>query len=85
MGEQYGIETVFDMKEHWQLFHDPQDPSKGVFYSCDIGSQCTEINRVKLEAYGLDRYYNAVTPSTAVLEAALATAQERRQPVSLAC
>ena len=36
---------------------------------------------MKLEAYGLDRYYNAVTPSLAVLEATLAAAQERRQPV----
>ena len=81
VGEQYTIETVFDMRDHWELFQDPQDPSKGVFYSCDIGSQCTEINRVKLEAYGLDKYYNAVTPSLTVLAGALAAGQERRQPV----
>ena len=81
MSDQYGIVTVFDMKDHWELFRDPQDPSKGVFYSSEIGAQSTEINRVKLEAYGLDRYYNAVTPSTAALTAALTAAQERGQPV----
>ena len=79
---EYNIETVIDMEDHWQLFQDPQDPSKGVFYSCTIGSQCAQINEVKLEAYGLTRYYNVVSPgSFDALAAALARPQERNQPV----
>jgi len=82
VAEQYDIKTVFDMKDHWELFKDPQDPSKGVFYNCLIGWQCAEINQVKLEAYGLTRYYNIVSPgSPAALEAALTRPQMNRQPV----
>ena len=47
-----------------------------------IAHECAGINAVKLEAYGLTKYYNVVSPgSTAALEAALATPQENRQPV----
>ena len=82
VAEEYSIETVFDMEDHWELFQDPQDPSKGVFYSCTIGTQCAQINEVKLEAYGLTRYYNLVSPgSYDALEAALTRPQERSQPV----
>jgi len=82
VAEQYSINSVSDMKDHWELFRDPEDPSKGVFYNGIIGWGCTEINVVKLEAYGLTRYYNTVSPaSPAALEAALARAQVDRQPV----
>ncbi len=82
VAEEYGIRTVFDLQDHWELFQDPQDPLKGVLYNCTIGSQCTEINRVKLEAYGLARYFNAVSPASyASLEATLASAQDRHQPI----
>lgn len=82
VAEQYNIESVFDMNDHWELFKDPQDPSKGVFYNCISGWACRDVNVVKLEAYGLTRHYNSVTPSSqAALEAALARAQMNRQPV----
>ena len=80
VAEEYNIETVSDMEDNWELFQDPQDPSKGVFFNCTIGTQCAEINEVKLEAYGLTRYYNLVSPgSQDALEAALARGQETRQ------
>jgi glycine betaine/proline transport system substrate-binding protein len=82
VAEQYNIRTVFDMAEHWELFKDPEDPSKGVFYSCVISWNCAEINRVKMEAYGLTKYYNIVSPGTAdAMEAAMARPQQRQQPV----
>jgi glycine betaine/proline transport system substrate-binding protein len=82
VADERSIETVFDMEDHWGLFQDPRDPSKGVFYNCPIGSQCTEVNKVKMEAYGLTRYYNAVSPgSYDALEAALARPQEGSEPV----
>ncbi|MFQ5904722.1 MAG: glycine betaine ABC transporter substrate-binding protein, partial [Candidatus Binatia bacterium] len=47
-----------------------------------IGWEATEINRVKLEAYGLTRYYNLIVPgSKDGLEAALARAQQNHKPV----
>ena len=80
--EQYGINTVFDMKDHWELFKDPEDPSKGFFINCIIGWQCAEINTVKLEAYGLDEFYNDISPgAAAAMDAALAGAQKKQEPV----
>lgn len=82
VAEQWKIKTVFDMKDHWELFKDPRDLSKGVFYNCISGWRCRGYNVVKLEAYGLTRYYNSVTPLSApALEAALARAQMNHQPV----
>ena len=82
VAEEYGIRTVFDLQDNWDLFEDPEDPSKGVLYECTIGSQCTEINKVKLEAYGLARYFNTVSPASyASLAATLAAAQDQRRPI----
>jgi len=70
------------MKDQWELFQDPDDPSKGIFYNCLMIWKCSEINDVKLEAYGLTRHYNVISPgSDSALEAALARPQERHQPV----
>ena len=82
VAEEHGITSVFDLEQHWDLFKDPEDPSKGIFYNGILGWEATEINQVKLEAYGLTRYYNPEAPgSVPAMEAALETAQERHQPV----
>ncbi len=82
VAQEYNIKTVTDMKDHWELFTDPQDPSKGAFYNCIAGWECAKINKVKLDAYGLSEYYNAVSPaSSASLDAALAEPQKARRPV----
>jgi len=73
--------TVFVMKEHWELFKDPEDRTKGLFVNCPIGWQCQMINSIKLEAYGLTEYYNIIEPSAGALEAALAGAQKKHDPV----
>lgn len=80
--EEKGIQTVFEMKDHWRDFVDPDDPSKGLFFNCIFGWICLDINRVKLQAYGLDKYYNTVSPvSPESLKAIYVNAQERRVPV----
>ena len=82
VAEEYNIKTVFDMKDHWKLFEDPEDPSKGAFINCIIGWQCTEINEVKMEAYGLTDYYNIIAPgSSGALDAALAGPQKKNKPL----
>lgn len=82
VAEEYNIETIFDMKEYWELFKDPNDPSRGVFYNCSPGSSCNKINSVKLEAYGLYKHFNIVSPETfAALDTILEDAQRRQQPV----
>lgn len=78
----HGIRTVFDMQHHWQDFLDPDDPSKGLFFNCIYGWTCRDINRVKLQAYGMDRYYNTVSPvSPNSLKSIYTNAQARGLPV----
>ena len=82
MADEYNIKTVFDMKDHWELFKDPEDPDKGVFISCIPGWECEEINEVKFEAYGLTEYYNIIAPgSGGAREAAQVCAQKKGDPV----
>jgi len=82
VAEEYGIRSVADMRRHWKVFQDPEDPSKGVFFNCIIGWTCRELNTAKLRGYGLDKFYNAVSPSTPkALEAALENSQLKRVPV----
>ena len=70
------------MKNHTDLLKDPNDPSKGMFLNCLKGWACNNVNEVKLEAYGLTRYYTFVTPpSDKALEEAFIKAQENHQPV----
>jgi glycine betaine/proline transport system substrate-binding protein len=82
VAEEYNIKTVFDMKDHWDLFKDPEDLSRGAFINCIIGWQCAEINRAKMAAYGLDQYYNIISPgSSGAMEVALSGAMKKRKPV----
>ncbi|HHE41837.1 MAG TPA: ABC transporter substrate-binding protein [Dehalococcoidia bacterium] len=75
------LESVFDMPEYWQLFRDPADPEKGVFYSCIPGWQCQETNAHKMIAYGLDEYYNIVTPGSDIaLATSMIAAIEKGEP-----
>ena len=84
VADEHNIRTIDDMKrpEVVALFPDPEDSSKGVFVNCPIGWQCAEINRAKLQAYGLADLYNIQSGGTgAALDAALAGAQLRNEPV----
>lgn len=84
VSDQYNVKSVEDMKrpEVAQLFKHPEDPKKGAFYNCIIGWQCAEINRTKFKAYGLDRYYNIISPgASAALDAAMVGPMKRKQPV----
>ncbi len=82
VAEEYNIKTVFDMKEHWELFKDPEVPTKGTFVNSIIGWMCTRVNVVKLEAYGLTDYYTIVeSGSSGALDAALVGPMKKHKPV----
>ena len=79
---EFNIKTVDDMKEHWELVKDPEDPSKGEFHNCPIGWQCAEVNRAKIQAYGLDEFFNIKSGGAqAALDAALVGAQKKNEAV----
>lgn len=80
--EEHGIDSIEDMKDKWELFTDPEDPSKGAFINCPIGWQCETINNIKMEAYGITDTYNVINPgSSGALDAALVGAQIKGDPV----
>lgn len=75
------LKGVFDMPKYWELFKDPEDKSKGRFIGCIPGWQCETTNTFKMEAYGLDEYYNHLYPgSDAALAASLISAYEKGEP-----
>jgi len=75
------LRSVEDLPKYWKLFKDPEDPSKGIFYSCIPGWECEKINDAKLTAYGLDKYYNHFPPgSYAALVGSLAAAIKKGKP-----
>ena len=65
--ETYGITSINDLKKSkiWELFKDPEDPSKGRIISCIFGWTCYTINYVKIMEYGLGDLYNMYDPGTA--------------------
>jgi len=80
--DQYGIDSILDMPEHWELFKDPEDPSKGRFINCRLGWQCGLVNRLKLETYGLLDTYNIMEPGSAgAMDAAYIGAAKKNEPI----
>jgi glycine betaine/proline transport system substrate-binding protein len=73
--------SVSDLADYWELFKDPEDPTKGVFYAGDPGWECVGIDVEKMEAYGLDEYYNYfITGSGDTLGASMVAAYEKHEP-----
>ncbi|NIO03672.1 MAG: ABC transporter substrate-binding protein [Proteobacteria bacterium] len=75
------LKSVFDMPKYWKVFKDPEDPSKGRFYSCIPGWGCEKVNRAKIHAYGLDKTYNILPPgSDAALSGSMVAAYTKGKP-----
>ena len=82
--EAYGITSVDDLKKPgiWELFKDPENPSKGRITSCISGWTCYTVNQVKILEYGLDDLYTNFDPgSGGALDAAIAGAFAKGQPI----
>ncbi|MEA2085629.1 MAG: ABC transporter substrate-binding protein [Chloroflexota bacterium] len=73
--------SVDDMAQYWELFKDPEDPTKGRYYSGPAGWEAQKVDEKKFEAYGLDEYYNIFLPgSNAALVASMAAAYAKGEP-----
>lgn len=80
--DKYNIKTIFDMKKHWQLFENPSNQSKGFFHNGPISWDVHNINIIKLNSYGLHKFYDYSKISSAEnLDMALIRAQDNKQPV----
>ena len=75
------LKSVQDVKKYWELFKDPEDPSKGRFYSCIPGWSCALVNEKKIKVYGLDQYFNVMKPGSGpALAASMEAAYKRGKP-----
>jgi glycine betaine/proline transport system substrate-binding protein len=75
------LKSVSDLPQYWELFKDPEVPTKGRLHNSIPGWKCTEINEYKHKAYGLDDTYNLFsTGSDAALSASMAAAYEKGEP-----
>jgi len=75
------LKSIDDLPKYWELFKDPEEPSKGRFHSCVPGWVCQETNEMKMEHYGLDEYYSIFLPgSDAALSGSMVAAYEKGEP-----
>ncbi len=75
------LKSVYDLPKYWELFKDPEDPSKGRFHNTIPGWKSTEHNSVKLKTYGLDEYYNDfICGSDAALSGSMVAAYKKGEP-----
>lgn len=75
------LKSVYDLPEYWKYFKDPEDPSKGRFFTCIPGWACAKVNEKKFEAYDLKKHYNIIEPgSGAALAASMEAAYKRGKP-----
>ncbi|MBA7544412.1 hypothetical protein ES705_36768 [subsurface metagenome] len=73
--------SVDDLPKYWELFKDPEDPTKGRFVNSVPGWECTGINTEKLKVYGLDEYFtDFIAGSDAALSGSMAGAYEKGEP-----
>ena len=76
------LKTVKDLARYPDLFPDPEDGSKGILYGGIPGWEATAVLQKKVHAYGLDQYYNLVTPgSNAALDSVITAAWDRQEPI----
>jgi len=77
-----GLKSVSDLPKYKHLFEDPEEPSKGRFYTCPAGWACEVINSNLFKAFELENDYVLYSPGTgAALEAALTSSMKRKRNV----
>lgn len=75
------LKTIDDLADYWEIFQDPEDSTKGVFYNAPADYLAANVLNHKLETYGLTDYYNIVTPgSQSAEDATLEAAYEKGEP-----
>jgi len=76
-----GLKTIEDLPKYWELFKDPEVPTKGCLYGGVPGWEAEKTTSIKLKTYALDKYYNMFqTGSDAAQIASMASAYEKGEP-----
>lgn len=75
------LKTIDDLAKYWEVFKDPEDPSKGVFHNAPADYLAANVLNHKLKTYGLTKYYNIATVgSQGAEDATLKAAYEKGAP-----
>lgn len=75
------LKSVQDLPQYWELFKDPEDPSKGVIYGSPAGWEADNILQAKIKSYNLDKHYNYLSPgSDTALAASITKAYREGKP-----
>ena len=75
------LKSVTDLPKYWELFKDPEEPSKGRFYNSIPGWKVTETKSEKFKSYGLDATFTDFIPgSDAALAGSMAAAYKKGKP-----
>lgn len=75
------LKSINDLPKYWELFKDPEIPSKGRIYGAPPGWLVDEILAAKIKTYGLDKTYNYFSPgSDTALSTSMAKAFEEGKP-----
>lgn len=76
------IKSVYDLRDHAELFADVSNPDKGRIYGCPPGWGCEIININLFKALGLGDSYELFSPgSGANLKASIARQVTRKKPI----
>lgn len=75
------LKTIEDLPRYWELFKDPEEPTKGRFHSAIPGWEADKILSEKFETYGLNENYKILRPgSGAALASSMVSAYEKGEP-----
>ncbi|SDJ21808.1 ABC transporter substrate-binding protein [Alteribacillus bidgolensis] len=58
------LESIHDLPEYWELFKDPDNPSKGRIYGAIPGWNAHKVFQEKMENYGLFKTFNYYEPDS---------------------
>ncbi len=75
-----GLKSVHDLPKYWEVFKDPDDPTKGRYINGIPGTEYGIIGERKIEAYGLRKYYNVFGHPEWGVDYGLVEAYENGQP-----
>lgn len=76
-----GLQTVQDLKDYVHLFPNPEGGDKGIIYGGPEGWSATAFLHDKMEAYGLDEFFDfKPIDSTPTMNATLASAIANEEP-----
>lgn len=76
------LKTVQDIRDHMDVFATPDSDGKARLLGCVVGWSCDEVNREKIDSYGLSDVIDYVNPTSGeALDTEIRAAFEKQEPV----